>query len=333
MGRLGLLFEVHSDGLEAVKTIDLGRLLGARADEIPLLPALEYLDCAAQEIELARVQQVRREHCAAKLRHVSEFGPRAVAWEACWQERLENFKQHRSIRDLLPDFLRDPALPLRYFGQYILPRKADLLYEVQKAILAHLLRKWMRGSVLLEFGCGSGYNLVAIKEAFDGYVVPLNNRAAAVRERWFPYIELFGLDWSPSAIKCVEHLGFAGAIFDMLNPKEPETSTLPWEHTTVLTAGAMEQLGGNFQPFIDFLLAKRPRVCIHVEPLIELYDPRDPMDAEAAAYHEARGYLTGFLPALHRMERAGEARIYEVHRTHFGGRFNDGFSWIIWRPL
>jgi hypothetical protein len=295
-----------------IKTLDIARLLG----EPPAFPQyrlvtgkLEYEECHDQALELKLAQRERE---------WNDFAPvatRSDIWERCWQGCLDKYKAGGSIADLLPDFLRDPKPPFRYLGKYILPGNSTDLHTVQKCILSHLLVKWMRGTVLLEFGCGSGYNLPLAKQWLE------------------PGAMICGLDWSPAAIQCVKALGFPGSVFDMHSPTEPSTSTLPWSDTTVLTAGAMEQLGGNFSPFLEFLLAKRPRMCIHVEPLFELYDLSDPMDEEAARYHAARGYLAGFLPALQQLQREGRVQICELHRTHFGARFNDGFSWVVWRVI
>jgi hypothetical protein len=295
-----------------IKTLDIPRLLG----EPPAFPLsrivtgkLEYVECREQALELTLAQRERQ------MGYFANVATRSDIWERCWQQCLDKYKAGGSVADLLPDFLRDPKPPFRYFGKYILPGQRTDLHTVQRCILSHLLAKWMRGTVLLEFGCGSGYNLPLARQWLE------------------PGAMLCGLDWSPAAVDCVRALGFPGAVFDMHNPTEPPTSTVPWEFTTVLTAGAMEQLGGNFSPFLSFLLSKRPRMCIHVEPLVELYDLSDPMDAEAARYHTARGYLTGFLPELQLLQAEGRAQICELHRTHFGARFNDGFSWVVWRVI
>lgn len=56
------------------------------------------------------------------------------------------------------------------------------------------------------------------------------------------------------------------------------------QNSAVFTIGAMEQLGREFEPFLQFLLQKRPAVCINVETLYELYDQDDLFDYVAAAY-------------------------------------------------
>lgn len=294
---------------QASRLVDLPRLLG----EPPAFPLSriiakppEYVECQDQALELEWARWERQQS------NFADVATRADVWERCWRERLEAYKASGSVADLLPDFLRAAKPPLRYFGKYIIPGSPSDLHTVQKCILSHLLVKWMRGGVLLEFGCGSGYNLALARQLLN------------------PDDEICGADKSSAAVECVKALGFHGTTFDMSSPAD--LSLPPWSDTTVLTAGAMEQIGDNCGAFLGFLLEKRPRMCIHIEPLYELYAPTDPFDAEAMAYHNARGYLRGFLPALQCLEREGRVQIFETHRTHFGGRFNDGFSWIVWRP-
>ena len=301
------------------KHIDLPKLLGSPLYNAPAPKLLEYTDWYSQDEELIVVRHERT--LLGNNRRVSQYGSRAVAWDLCWKHCLEKYKAgDNNLTSLLPPFLASPEQPLRYFGKYISPRSQGLLYTVQKTILSHLIMKWGRGSVLAEFGCGSGYNLALAKD--------LQNSE---------YSTQCGFDWSPAAIECVRALGFAGDTFDMNAPSQgldgSLLSCLPWASTTVLTAGAMEQLGENCWPFVKFLLDKKPTMCIHVEPLIELYDRGNLFDDEAARYHTARGYLVGFQRIIQQLASIDKAVLYEVHRTHFGGRFNDGFSWVVWRPL
>ena len=100
----------------------------------------------------------------------------------------------------------------------------------------------------------------------------------------------------------------------------------------MLTFGALEQVGGRFGPFIDYVLGQRPAVCLHIEGFVELYEPRDLFDYLAARYHRRRGYLEGLLPHLQQLERSGEVEILSVHRHRAGVYSNDTYSHVAWRP-
>ena len=99
-----------------------------------------------------------------------------------------------------------------------------------------------------------------------------------------------------------------------------------------VTVLAMEQLGRSWGPFLDYLLAKRPSVCVHLEPLFELYDSNNLLDWLAMSYHRKRGYLEGFLPAVRKLETEGRADIIDVRRLYFGSFMHEGYSVLVWRP-
>jgi hypothetical protein len=96
--------------------------------------------------------------------------------------------------------------------------------------------------------------------------------------------------------------------------------------SAVLTWGALEQLGTNFQPFLNFLLSKDVFV-INVEPIIELFNPKNPMDNHSIEYMKKRNYLNGYLTAL----KKSKAKILRTQRLHFGNMNYEGWSFVIWR--
>jgi hypothetical protein len=100
----------------------------------------------------------------------------------------------------------------------------------------------------------------------------------------------------------------------------------------VITLHAMEQLGGGFAPMLDYLLSVRPGICLHLEPIAELYDPALLFDWLALRYHEKRNYLSGFLTALRAREAEGALTIHEVRRLRFGSVFHEGYSLVVWTP-
>ena len=99
-----------------------------------------------------------------------------------------------------------------------------------------------------------------------------------------------------------------------------------------MTFGTLEQIGRRVEAFVAWLLYQDPALCIHVEPIIEYYDQNDPFDRLASQYHAARGYLQGLVPLLHQLRSQGRAEIITEQRVRFGDMFNDGYSYIVWRP-
>lgn len=155
-----------------------------------------------------------------------------------------------------------------------------------------------------EFGCGLGHNLT-----------PLQGTGRRLR----------GFDWADSAVRTVRSLGMEAELFDMFDPPKVKI------RGAVLTVHALEQLGENWEMFLLFLLAQKPDICIHIEPIVELYDTSK-RDAERKAYHLKRGYLVGFLPEIQKMVRHHMAELLEVRKSAFGGADHDAYSVIVWRP-
>lgn len=158
---------------------------------------------------------------------------------------------------------------------------------------------------LSEFGCGVGHNLS-----------PLIASGKKLR----------GFDWSPAAVKRCKERGIEAEVFDMFNPSADVTL-----HGAVLTIHALEQLGSNWRAFLEFLLVRKAQLCIHIEPIEELYDETALHDFLCLAYHRKRGYLSGFLTGLRELEKWGGVEIIEVRKSAFGNDHHDAYSVVIWR--
>jgi hypothetical protein len=241
---------------------------------------------------------------------------RKARWEDGWTQNLREFTASGyDLQSLVPKFVKQNEV-VRLEGSYILP--ADPEFETH---FVDVLRTWLfktfcvEAGHIYEFGCGPAHNLVALANLFPGK-------------------QLVGLDWSGASQKLiakiveVHQFRISGRPFDMFSP---DVSCEIPQNSAVFTIGAMEQLGREFESFLQFLLQKKPAVCINVETLYELYDQADLFDYVAAAYLRKRGYLQGFLPRLRELEREGIVEILKVQRT-FGSLYHDGYSFVVWRP-
>lgn len=188
------------------------------------------------------------------------------------------------------------------------PYFIGLEYHLLKKLRRELFDKYLQGiSEVSEFGCGTGHNFA-----------PLLGSGRRLR----------GFDWSEAAVNRARMLTVEAQVFDMLHPDYEVKLT-----GAAFTVHALEQLGADWQPFLDFLVAQKPLLCLHIEPIEELYDPRDDHDAACLEYHRRRGYLTGYLTRLREMEKRGEAELIEVRKSPFGGMNHDAYSVIVWRPM
>ena len=169
-------------------------------------------------------------------------------------------------------------------------------YEYRRfcEIRDRLFKEYCQNMPVYEFGCGNGHNRTS-----DGK----------------------GFDWSATAIQKLRAKGIQAEVFDMFAPTPME---IPG---AAVTFHAMEQLGKNFRPFLDFLLKSKPQIVIHVEPLIELYED-NLLDYLAVQYHRKRGYLEGYLEAV--IDSGSE--IIELKRNHFGSFYHDAYSVLVWKP-
>ena len=310
-----------ADGWLTLGPVELAGLFGGTPEQVAEWCASELtrFDLACRVLEGedrdARIlEALKRLDRAA----VSAAGVgRQQDWEAGWSENLREFLQSNDFDALVPKYIR-PGEPIRLLGGYARPRDPWFVRNYTKTFRAWLTRRFLTGATALyEFGCGSCSHVA--------YLAGSN-----------PGTPVFGFDWTAASGRIIEALAVrtgwpvAGGRFDFFAP-DPTVSLRPG--AAVLTFGALEQVGGDFQPFLDFLLAAGPARCVHVEGLEELYDDSRLLDGLALRYHRQRNYLSGFLTRLRALEAEGRIVLEQVHRHHFGTRFDDTFSYVVWRPV
>lgn len=238
-------------------------------------------------------------------------------WVRGWGENLADFDASGDVSALTPKYLR-PNMPVRLFRRFVTTRDA----EFEKNWF-EIFSSWFFSTYLapfdhiFEFGSGSGINVANLA-------------------RRFPDKQIVGLDWAEPAVAIVEGLrtrcGFKtrGVHFDFFHPDHG--LEFP-PNSAVLTVGAIEQTGTQFRPFLDFLRARKPAGCFHIEPMVEWYDKDRLVDYTAVRAHDYRNFLRGFPAAIEELERLGEARILKRKRADFGSIAMEGYSQFIWQPV
>lgn len=237
---------------------------------------------------------------------------RTAVWDAGWREVLEAYRANPDVALLVPKFIRNDR-PVRFWQEFGWPESDE------ERELAHVRKMQDRIAEVMqdcpqiaEFGAGTCHNLVALGRRFKRTL-------------------LHALDFSPAAVELAElirptqNMNIYGQRFDMRSP--PEGSRALQGGFGVFTFGAIEQLAGEFRPFMEFLIDQRPRIVVHVEPTIELYDRENPVDELAVRFHLKRGYTTGLLPWLQ-----ANVDVLHVERTYYGSLMHEGYSIIMWRP-
>lgn len=251
-------------------------------------------------------------------RQFSVTGPDQVArWERGWGENLADFLNSGNVDALIPKYIR-PNMPVRLSGNFI--ETADSSFELNWYAA---FRSWMIGAYLtdarnvFEFGCGSGHNIPVLAGRLPG-------------------ARIVGLDWARPSVEIVENLrtklglNVAGHHFNFF---EPDHSIDVPADSVFLTVGALEQTGTRFRPFLDFTMAKRPKLVVNVEPVPELLDQHNIVDYTSIRCLAERGFMHGYLPALLEMAERGEVEIIKVHRAGLGSLMLESYAQIVWRPL
>ena len=289
---------------------DLTQLFGHPVELDPdQMVGLDYREAKTPEIAEVRTR-------LADILSDDRVGASGVErWEEGWAEvRARVTREGVSEATLSPQYFRHQTL--RLHGRYIRTRSASFEPKLYRAIKSVLFSDYLaRVPRAVEFGCGTGLNLFQL-------------------HKLFPKMSLVGSDWARPSQELVSLIADAtgadmkGVHFNMRTLEGHES--IPIDGTTaVLTLHAMEQLGRDFAPFIDYLIAAKPKLALHLEPIVELYDPAKPFDADAIAYHRKRGYLEGFLPAL---RARSDIEIVETRRLGFGAIFHEAYSLIVWKP-
>lgn len=242
---------------------------------------------------------------------------RRDAWQRGWEENLRGLAASGyDLGTLIPKFIRTNQ-PIRLNRQYIMPTNPNFELDYFSVFRLWLFRKYLKDfDPIYDFGCGTGFNLVALAQMY-------------------PDKTLHGLDFVPSSRDLVNKIGevygwkIKGHLFDMISPDE---SFEIEPGSAVLTSGSIEQLAGKFEAFLQFLLKRSPALCINIEPTIELYDESNLIDYLAMRFHRKRGYTEKYLPRLRELEVQGKIELLKVKRLFFGSVYMEGFSYMIWRP-
>jgi len=242
---------------------------------------------------------------------------RQDVWEKGWDENLQCFiKSDFDLSKLVPRFIRPDSI-LRFNGNYIKPINLNFELDYYSVFRLWLFKKYLSDvQTIYEFGCGTGFNLVVLAQLYPDKILHGLDFVSPSRELVNKIAQVYG--WN-----------MTGHIFDMRSPDEKLEIA---DKSAVITIGTIEQLAGDFEAFLQFLLKHSPAICIHVEPTIELYNEDNLVDYISARFHRKRGYTQGFLPRLQQLQNENKIQILKVKRLFFGNLMMEGYNLLIWRP-
>lgn len=231
-------------------------------------------------------------------------------WEKGWRENLEAYRKSGDACDLQPKYIRKQQ-PMRLYGRFVMmddpDAEANFYEKWREAVCAHFLSKCER---IYEYGCGPGHNLAYLKKRF-------------------PEAKIHGLDWAWSSVEIAEAVAHDGQRVDFFNPVVPDFPS----NSGVLTVGALEQTDRDWYDFMEQLIIARPAICVHLEPILEWYDPDNPVDETAIEAHKVRRFWRGFWRWLEEQRSYKRVQILQARRTGVGSLWIEGYSLIVWRPL
>jgi cyclopropane fatty-acyl-phospholipid synthase-like methyltransferase len=228
-------------------------------------------------------------------------------WDKGWGEIAEKIRQGFDLSALKPQYYGDDPI-CRHDNEF----RPSELYEAMDRALRNDAARYLKGAKkVVEIGCGTGINLPHIASIC-------------------PDAEITAADWSEASQEIVAAIAaylkrpITGVKYNMFSP----APLIDGHH--VITVHALEQIGTKWELLLEEM--QKASLCVHLEPILELYDETILMDYLAAEYHRTRGYLSGFLPAVRKLEREGKAEILTCERRKFGNRYHDSYSLLVWRP-
>jgi hypothetical protein len=293
---------------------------GARAEEVERdfpSPPLVYrvLSSAERDSIIRRVDEEIR----TRDMRISG-GSDSTVWQKGWDEVADRLASGIiDYQSLKPQYFHEGAPPCRLSGTFIQPSSNEFEYWAGVRLRALLMREFLSDcDCVIEYGCGTGINLL-------------------IAQQLFPRARLIGTDWAHASVRILASMArqtgasIEGHQFDMLAARGWDAAP-GGPKTGVLTVHAMEQLHTGWRPFLNYVRGLKPGLCVHIEPVLELYDPTDPLDDLARRYHLKRHYLEGYLTELYRLAAAGEIEIIRRQRIYFGGLYHEAYSLIVWRP-
>ncbi len=299
---------------------ELSAILGIPSRDIPvnLAKRLSETDTRYSKVP----QRARDAHILQVLQRLEEqrmqrsTEENISAFEQGWKENLDLCKSKGLTREnLRPKYVRPYSL-IRFQQEYIAPQNPFLAYDLLGLVTSFGFQRYFAEyDSICEFGCGTGQYLFELAQLF-------------------PDKMLIGTDWTNASVGILElmaqhGLKISGRRFDML---KPDPSFQIPKHGAVLSVGALEQLGPNFEAFLTYLLSQQPGIVVHYEPIEDFYELSGLVDWLGYQYHRRRGYLQGYLPALRALEAEERIEILEARRMPFGDPFHESGSLVAWRP-
>ncbi|MES2139036.1 MAG: class I SAM-dependent methyltransferase [Bacteroidota bacterium] len=306
---------ITADEIEEVLQTKLSDVLRQRCEKASLIYE-EISDIDRDNYIREVVDTLLKVYADADTRPAGEH--RIAEWEKGWGENLDAIKKGKNVIDLIPKYYGKRKL-VRWRQRIIRPLISDFDYKILSIIVDWVVESFFQNATtIFEFGCGPAYHLLRARQ-------------------YNPDAQLVGLDWTKASQEIIQQVKESGIETKIegknFNFFTPDYSINVPRKSGFLTVAALEQIGDNFNPFLDFIMNKKPSICVHLEPIDELLDQNNLIDRLSTQYFRKRNYLNGFLPRLRQLQEEGKIKIVTEQRTYSGSFFIEGHSLIVWYPL
>lgn len=244
-----------------------------------------------------------------------------TVWEKGWGEVLSAVKNAAQFSTdlLLPQYFKKENIS-RLFGNYVASDSDQFEFDLDMATRLAVFSKYLVGHKrVVEIGSGTGTSQYLLSQLCAKST------------------ELVGSDWATPSIELMKTISekvqrpIHPVLFNMLTLEGYENLKI-CSDTVVFTVHTLEQLGKSYQPLLNKLLESKPAMCVHIEPIKELYDRHNLIDYLAIKYHEIRNYLDGWLTSLKDLESLNKVKIIKEQRIQLGNKFHDAYNLVIWQP-
>lgn len=233
-------------------------------------------------------------------------------WEKGWAENRKAFEARRDLRTLVPKYITKNTV-FRLGGQFFSSPNRFFEADLARVIVTHYVSKYLSSvDAIVDLGSGSCH-----------YTYWMAKR--------FPNKSFYALDWSSESNYIADLIGaelgnVTGVKFDMFNPGPLNFGP----SKGLITVGALEQIGEGFTPVLNWIRSSKFETVIHLEPVLEFYNPNSVVDFLSIEYLKKRDWLRGYLPFLEKQERKGEIEILEKQRI-FGSKYHETYNALVWR--
>jgi hypothetical protein len=277
---------------------------------------LTFTELDAAEVKFL-VREVKERTSSDSLRVVGANNNNV--WEKGWGEIFDHTNSAEFHPNMLaPQYFQHHTI-LRFCGNYIKTKDTQFIYNFDQILRRAIFYKYLRGSQrIIEFGCGTGNSQLILAELF-------------------PDVDLVATDWTQASLNIVNKIStylnrsIATTKFNLLNLDGWDKLSID-NNTSILTVHALEQVGDNNELLLTKLVEAKPKLCVHVEPIVDYYDESNDFDKLAINYHQKRNYLSNWVPRIRNLVKQGKAEIIDEQRLGFGDRYHEAYSILVWRP-